>query len=215
MNEMTYFLIVWFIFVASFYIYRMNKQDIFRKKVDNILRLIDTSLDIYADTYIVEGMKTYPKDLEEIREHLVKHGLDFYKEFCIRKDFILIYLPIKENDKIVRYTLAIINRHCEAFYSNRSLGGTSEVLQSLSEMDINYLKKCNSISRHFLLRNIFMILYFIFVLLTLFIPFLGLDEVPVYNVIYLCAINIILVYINIKDKTSLDNEIFKFIYQQR
>lgn len=60
-----------------------------------------------------------------------------------------------------------------------------------------------------------MILYFIFVLLTLFIPFLGLDEVPVYNVIYLCAINIILVYINIKDKTSLDNEIFKFIYQQR
>lgn len=46
-------------------------------------------------------------------------------------------------------------------------------------------------------------------------PFLGLDEVHVYNVIYLCAINIILVYLNIKDKTNLDNEICKFIYQQR
>lgn len=215
MNEMTYFFIVWFIFVASFYIYRMNKQVIFKRKVDNILRLIDTSLDIYAHTHIVEGIKFYPKNLEEIREHLVKHGLDFYKEFCIRKDFILIYSPIKENDKIVRYTLAIINRHCEVFYSNRSLGGTNEVLQSLSEMDINYLKKCNIISRYFLLKNIFMILYFLFVFLTVLMPFLGLDEVHVYNVIYLCAINIILVYLNIKDKTNLDNEICKFIYQQR
>ena len=66
---------------------------------------LKSSLDYYANYHIVDGIKTYPESLNDIQEELVKHSFKFYSEFCVQKDFMLVYVSIKINNKIVQYTL--------------------------------------------------------------------------------------------------------------
>lgn len=65
-------------------LYRYTKERRFKNKASYMLRMIDTSLDYYANCHIIDGIKTYPESLNDIREELVKHNFKFYSEFCVR-----------------------------------------------------------------------------------------------------------------------------------
>lgn len=142
-------------------LYRYTKERRFKNKASYMLRMIDTSLDYYANCHIIDGIKTYPESLNDIREELVKHNFKFYSEFCVQKDFMLVYVPTKINNKIVQYTLAMVNTDCQIFYSNRSTGGENEIIKFISKENTKKLKKYNAISKYFKDGTIFMIfLYF-------------------------------------------------------
>ena len=166
MNEVTeiglYFnlLITIMVILIGINFYKYTKERRFKNKASYMLRLIDTSLDYYANYHIVDGIKTYPESLNDIQEELVKHSFKFYSEFCVQKDFMLVYVPIKINNKIVQYTLAIVNTNCQIFYSNRSVGGENEIIKFISKEDNNNLKRYDAISRYFVnKKNLSVFLY--------------------------------------------------------
>ena len=165
-------------------LYRYTKERRFKNKASYMLRMIDTSLDYYANCHIVDGIKTYPESLNDIREELVKHSFNFYSEFCIQKDFMLVYVPTKINNKIAQYTLAIINTNCQIFYSNRSTGGENEIIKFISKEDNNNLKRYDAISKYFINRRIFLFFYMLFIAIFFFMIY---SNVLISNEIYLIA----------------------------
>lgn len=198
-------------------LYRYTKERRFKNKASYMLRMIDTSLDYYANCHIVDGIKTYPESLNDIREELVKHSFNFYSEFCIQKDFMLVYVPTKINNKIAQYTLAIINTNCQIFYSNRSTGGENEIIKFISKEDNNNLKRYDAISKYFINRRIFLFFYMLFIAIFFFMIY---SNVLISNEIYLIAclllVNLLLsffyfVYKNLFCNEILANEVSLFI----
>lgn len=173
-----------------------------------MLRMIDTSLDYYANCHIVDGIKTYPESLNDIQEELVKHSFKFYSEFCIQKDFMLVYVPTKINNKIAQYTLAIINTNCQIFYSNRSTGGENEIIKFISKEDNNNLKRYDAISKYFINRRIFLFFYMLFIAIFFFMIY---SNVLISNEIYLIAclllVNLLLSFFYFVYKDLFCNEI--------
>lgn len=165
-------------------LYRYTKERRFKNKASYMLRMIDTSLDYYANCHIIDGIKTYPESLNDIREELVKHNFKFYSEFCVQKDFMLVYVPTKINNKIVQYTLAMVNTDCQIFYSNRSTGGENEIIKFISKEDNNNLKRYDAISRYFINRRIFLFFYMLFIAIFFFMIY---NNVLISNEIYLIA----------------------------
>lgn len=201
-------------------LYRYTKERRFKNKASYMLRMIDTSLDYYANCHIVDGIKTYPESLNDIREELVKHSFNFYSEFCIQKDFMLVYVPTKINNKIAQYTLAIINTNCQIFYSNRSTGGENEIIKFISKENTKKLKKYNAISKYFKDGTIFMI-FSVFWIVILF--HIACSDILFSNEIHLifCLLlaDILLCYFNFVHKNSfcndiLANEVSKFIFDR-
>ena len=189
-------------------LYRYTKERRFKNKASYMLRMIDTSLDYYANCHIVDGIKTYPESLNDIREELVKHSFNFYSEFCIQKDFMLVYVPTKINNKIAQYTLAIINTNCQIFYSNRSTGGENEIIKFISKEDNNNLKRYDAISRYFINRRIFLFFYMLFIAIFFFMIY---SNVLISNEIYLIAclllVNLLLSFFYFVYKDLFCNEI--------
>jgi len=183
-------------------LYRYTKERRFKNKASYMLRMIDTSLDYYANCHIVDGIKTYPESLNDIREELVKHSFNFYSEFCIQKDFMLVYVPTKINNKIAQYTLAIINTNCQIFYSNRSTGGENEIIKFISKEDNNNLKRYDAISKYFINRRIFLFFYMLFIAIFFFMIY---SNVLISNEIYLIAclllVNLLLSFFTLCIKT--------------
>ena len=202
-------------------LYKYTKECMFKNKASYMLRMIDTSLDYYTNCHIIDGVKTYPESLNEIREELVKHGFKFYSEFCVQKDFMLVYVPIKINNKIVQYTLAMVNTNCQIFYSNRSTGGENEIIKFISKEDIKILKKYNAISKHLKNGTVFM-LFVVFLMVILFRIacsniILFSNEIHLINCLLL--VNLLLCYFNFVHKNSFCNNIFankvsKFIFDR-
>ena len=189
-------------------LYRYTKERRFKNKASYMLRMIDTSLDYYANCHIVDGIKTYPESLNDIREELVKHSFNFYSEFCIQKDFMLVYVPTKINNKIAQYTLAIINTNCQIFYSNRSTGGENEIIKFISKEDNNNLKRYDAISKYFINRRIFLFFYMLFIAIFFFMIY---SNVLIRNEIYLIAclllVNLLLSFFYFVYKDLFCNEI--------
>lgn len=189
-------------------LYRYTKERRFKNKASYMLRMIDTSLDYYANCHIVDGIKTYPESLNDIREELVKHSFNFYSEFCIQKDFMLVYVPTKINNKIAQYTLAIINTNCQIFYSNRSTGGENEIIKFISKEDNNNLKRYDAISKYFINRRIFLFFYMLFIAIFFFMIY---SNVLIGNEIYLIAclllVNLLLSFFYFVYKDLFCNEI--------
>lgn len=189
-------------------LYRYTKERRFKNKASYMLRMIDTSLDYYANCHIVDGIKTYPESLNDIREELVKHSFNFYSEFCIQKDFMLVYVPTKINNKIAQYTLAIINTNCQIFYSNRSTGGENEIIKFISKEDNNNLKRYDAISKYFINRRIFLFFYMLFIAIFFFMIY---SNVLISNEIYLIAclllVNLLLSFFYFVYKDLFCNEI--------
>lgn len=189
-------------------LYRCTKERRFKNKASYMLRLIDTSLDYYANYHIVDGIKTYPESLNDIQEELVKHSFKFYSEFCIQKDFMLVYVPTKINNKIAQYTLAIINTNCQIFYSNRSTGGENEIIKFISKEDNNNLKRYDAISKYFINRRIFLFFYMLFIAIFFFMIY---SNVLISNEIYLIAclllVNLLLSFFYFVYKDLFCNEI--------
>lgn len=208
MNEVTeiglYFnlLITIMVILTGINLYKYTKECKFKNKASYMLRLIDTSLDYYANYHIVDGIKTYPESLNDIREELVKHSFNFYSEFCIQKDFMLVYVPTKINNKIAQYTLAIINTNCQIFYSNRSTGGENEIIKFISKEDNNNLKRYDAISKYFINRRIFLFFYMLFIAIFFFMIY---SNVLISNEIYLIAclllVNLLLSFFTLCIKT--------------
>lgn len=189
-------------------LYRYTKERRFKNKASYMFRMIDTSLDYYANCHIVDGIKTYPESLNDIREELVKHSFNFYSEFCIQKDFMLVYVPTKINNKIAQYTLAIINTNCQIFYSNRSTGGENEIIKFISKEDNNNLKRYDAISKYFINRRIFLFFYMLFIAIFFFMIY---SNVLISNEIYLIAclllVNLLLSFFYFVYKDLFCNEI--------
>ena len=189
-------------------LYRYTKERRFKNKASYMLRMIDTSLDYYANCHIVDGIKTYPESLNDIREELVKHSFNFYSEFCIQKDFMLVYVPTKINNKIAQYTLAIINTNCQIFYSNRSTGGENEIIKFISKEDNNNLKRYDAISKYFINRRIFLFFYMLFIAIFFFMIY---SNVLISNEIFLIAclllVNLLLSFFYFVYKDLFCNEI--------
>lgn len=189
-------------------LYRYTKERRFKNKASYMLRMIDTSLDYYANCHIVDGIKTYPESLNDIQEELVKHSFKFYSEFCIQKDFMLVYVPTKINNKIAQYTLAIINTNCQIFYSNRSTGGENEIIKFISKEDNNNLKRYDAISKYFINRRIFLFFYMLFIAIFFFMIY---SNVLISNEIYLIAclllVNLLLSFFYFVYKDLFCNEI--------
>lgn len=189
-------------------LYRYTKERRFKNKSSYMLRMIDTSLDYYANCHIVDGIKTYPESLNDIREELVKHSFNFYSEFCIQKDFMLVYVPTKINNKIVQYTLAMVNTDCQIFYSNRSTGGENEIIKFISKEDNNNLKRYDAISKYFINRRIFLFFYMLFIAIFFFMIY---SNVLISNEIYLIAclllVNLLLSFFYFVYKDLFCNEI--------
>lgn len=189
-------------------LYRYTKERRFKNKASYMLRMIDTSLDYYANCHIVDGIKTYPESLNDIREELVKHSFNFYSEFCIQKDFMLVYVPTKINNKIAQYTLAIINTNCQIFYSNRSTGGENEIIKFISKEDNNNLKRYDAISKYFINRRSFLFFYMLFIAIFFFMIY---SNVLISNEIYLIAclllVNLLLSFFYFVYKDLFCNEI--------
>lgn len=189
-------------------LYRYTKERRFKNKASYMLRMIDTSLDYYANCHIIDGIKTYPESLNDIREELVKHSFNFYSEFCIQKDFMLVYVPTKINNKIAQYTLAIINTNCQIFYSNRSTGGENEIIKFISKEDNNNLKRYDAISKYFINRRIFLFFYMLFIAIFFFMIY---SNVLISNEIYLIAclllVNLLLSFFYFVYKDLFCNEI--------
>ena len=189
-------------------LYRYTKERRFKNKASYMLRMIDTSLDYYANCHIVDGIKTYPESLNDIREELVKHSFNFYSEFCVQKDFMLVYVPTKINNKIAQYTLAIINTNCQIFYSNRSTGGENEIIKFISKEDNNNLKRYDAISKYFINRRIFLFFYMLFIAIFFFMIY---SNVLISNEIYLIAclllVNLLLSFFYFVYKDLFCNEI--------
>ncbi len=189
-------------------LYRYTKERRFKNKASYMLRMIDTSLDYYANCHIIDGIKTYPESLNDIREELVKHSFNFYSEFCIQKDFMLVYVPTKINNKIAQYTLAIVNTNCQIFYSNRSTGGENEIIKFISKEDNNNLKRYDAISRYFINRRIFLFFYMLFIAIFFFMIY---SNVLISNEIYLIAclllVNLLLSFFYFVYKDLFCNEI--------
>lgn len=189
-------------------LYRYTKERRFKNKASYMHRMIDTSLDYYANCHIVDGIKTYPESLNDIREELVKHSFNFYSEFCIQKDFMLVYVPTKINNKIAQYTLAIINTNCQIFYSNRSTGGENEIIKFISKEDNNNLKRYDAISKYFINRRIFLFFYMLFIAIFFFMIY---SNVLISNEIYLIAclllVNLLLSFFYFVYKDLFCNEI--------
>lgn len=189
-------------------LYRYTKERRFKNKASYMLRMIDTLLDYYANCHIVDGIKTYPESLNDIREELVKHSFNFYSEFCIQKDFMLVYVPTKINNKIAQYTLAIINTNCQIFYSNRSTGGENEIIKFISKEDNNNLKRYDAISKYFINRRIFLFFYMLFIAIFFFMIY---SNVLISNEIYLIAclllVNLLLSFFYFVYKDLFCNEI--------
>lgn len=189
-------------------LYRYTKERRFKNKASYMLRMIDTSLDYYANYHIVDGIKTYPESLNDIREELVKHSFNFYSEFCIQKDFMLVYVPTKINNKIAQYTLAIVNTNCQIFYSNRSTGGENEIIKFISKEDNNNLKRYDAISKYFINRRIFLFFYMLFIAIFFFMIY---SNVLISNEIYLIAclllVNLLLSFFYFVYKDLFCNEI--------
>lgn len=201
-------------------LYRYTKERRFKNKASYMLRMIDTSLDYYANCHIIDGIKTYPESLNDIREELVKHNFKFYSEFCVQKDFMLVYVPTKINNKTVQYTLAMVNTDCQIFYSNRSTGGENEIIKFISKENTNKLKKYNAISKYFKDGTIFMI-FSVFWIVILF--HIACSDILFSNEIHLifCLLlaDILLCYFNFVHKNSfcndiLANEVSKFIFDR-
>lgn len=226
MNEMAeielYFtlLMTTMVILIGINLYKYTKECMFKNKASYMLRMIDTSLDYYANCHIIDGVKTYPESLNEIREELVKHGFKFYSEFCVQKDFMLVYVPTKINNKIVQYTLAMVNTNCQIFYSNRSTGGENEIIKFISKEDIKILKKYNAISKHLKNGTVFM-LFAVFWIVILFhiacSSILFSNEIHLINCLLL--VNLLLCYFNFVHKNSFCNDIFankvsKFIFNR-
>lgn len=214
MNEVTeigwYFnlLITIMVILTGINLYKYTKECKFKNKASYMLRLIDNSLDYYANYHIVDGIKTYPESLNDIREELVKHSFNFYSEFCIQKDFMLVYVPTKINNKIAQYTLAIINTNCQIFYSNRSTGGENEIIKFISKEDNNNLKRYDAISKYFINRRIFLFFYMLFIAIFFFMIY---SNVLISNEIYLIAclllVNLLLSFFYFVYKDLFCNEI--------
>ena len=214
MNEVTeiglYFnlLITIMVILTGINLYKYTKECKFKNKASYMLRLIDTSLDYYANYHIVDGIKTYPESLNDIREELVKHNFKFYSEFCVQKDFMLVYVPTKINNKIAQYTLAIVNTNCQIFYSNRSTGGENEIIKFISKENTKKLKKYNAISKYFKDGTIFMI-FSVFWIVILF--HIACSDILFSNEIHLifCLLlaDILLCYFNFVHKNSFCNDI--------
>lgn len=214
MNEVTeigwYFnlLITIMVILTGINLYKYTKECKFKNKASYMLRLIDTSLDYYANYHIVDGIKTYPESLNDIQEELVKHSFKFYSEFCIQKDFMLVYVPTKINNKIAQYTLAIINTNCQIFYSNRSTGGENEIIKFISKEDNNNLKRYDAISKYFINRRIFLFFYMLFIAIFFFMIY---SNVLISNEIYLIAclllVNLLLSFFYFVYKDLFCNEI--------
>lgn len=189
-------------------LYRCTKERRFKNKASYMLRMIDTSLDYYANCHIIDGIKTYPESLNDIREELVKHNFKFYSEFCVQKDFMLVYVPTKINNKIAQYTLAIINTNCQIFYSNRSTGGENEIIKFISKEDNNNLKRYDAISKYFINRRIFLFFYMLFIAIFFFMIY---SNVLISNEIYLIAclllVNLLLSFFYFVYKDLFCNEI--------
>lgn len=226
MNEVTeiglYFnlLITIMVILTGINLYKYTKECKFKNKASYMLRLIDTSLDYYANYHIVDGIKTYPESLNDIREELVKHNFKFYSEFCVQKDFMLVYVPTKINNKIAQYTLSIVNTNCQIFYSNRSTGGENEIIKFISKENTKKLKKYNAISKYFKDGTIFMI-FSVFWIVILF--HIACSDILFSNEIHLifCLLlaDILLCYFNFVHKNSfcndiLANEVSKFIFDR-
>lgn len=189
-------------------LYRYTKERRFKNKASYMLRMIDTSLDYYANCHIIDGIKTYPESLNDIREELVKHNFKFYSEFCVQKDFMLVYVPTKINNKIVQYTLAMVNTDCQIFYSNRSTGGENEIIKFISKEDNNNLKRYDAISKYFINRRIFLFFYMLFIAIFFFMIY---SNVLISNEIYLIAclllVNLLLSFFYFVYKDLFCNEI--------
>lgn len=189
-------------------LYRCTKERRFKNKASYMLRMIDTSLDYYANCHIIDGIKTYPESLNDIREELVKHNFKFYSEFCVQKDFMLVYVPTKINNKIVQYTLAMVNTDCQIFYSNRSTGGENEIIKFISKENTKKLKKYNAISKYFINRRIFLFFYMLFIAIFFFMIY---SNVLISNEIYLIAclllVNLLLSFFYFVYKDLFCNEI--------
>lgn len=146
--------------------------------------------------------------LNDIREELVKHSFNFYSEFCIQKDFMLVYVPTKINNKIAQYTLAIVNTNCQIFYSNRSTGGENEIIKFISKEDNNNLKRYDAISRYFINRRIFLFFCMLFTAILLLMIYSNvLVSNEIYLIVCLLLVNLLLSFLNFVYKDLFCNEI--------
>ena len=73
----------------------------------------------YADEHITDGIKIYPNKLNNIKDKLISEGIDFYKDFCICKNIVIVYkhIPITQSNKITKYLLSIIDTNYKIYYS--------------------------------------------------------------------------------------------------
>ena len=79
-------------------LYRYTKERRFKNKASYMLRMIDTSLDYYANCHIIDGIKTYPESLNDIREELVKHNFKYGVESVKNKGTKFYFYISKANE---------------------------------------------------------------------------------------------------------------------
>ena len=98
------FLLVMIIILVIICLYKKYKDYKLRKKILHILNIIDMFLIKYADEHITDGIKIYPNKLNNIKDKLISEGIDFYKDFCICKNIVIVYkhIPITQSNKITK-----------------------------------------------------------------------------------------------------------------
>lgn len=177
------FLLVMIIILVIICLYKKYKDYKLRKKILHILNIIDMFLIKYADEHITDGIKIYPNKLNNIKDKLISEGIDFYKDFCICKNIVIVY---KHED---------------------------EVIKTINENDVRYLKNYDVKINYYFFMSLCFIFNLILICLDIIIIFYidYLDVINIFNLFNLISINIILFYISFKYRIILYTKLYKFI----
>ena len=209
------FLLVMIIILVIICLYKKYKDYKLRKKILHILNIIDMFLIKYADEHITDGVKIYPNKLNNIKDKLISEGIDFYKDFCICKNIVIVYkhIPITQSNKITKYLLSIIDTNYKIYYSKNSIIDEDEVIKTINENDVRYLKNYDIKINYYFFMSLCLIFNLILICLDIIIIFYidYLDVINIFNLFNLISINIILFYISFKYRITLNTKLYKFI----
>lgn len=189
-----------------------------KKRILHILNIIDMSLMAYSNCNIIDGVKIYPDKLNDIKDKLISAGIEFYKEFCICKNIVIIYkhIPITQNNKNTRYLLSIIDTNYTIYYSQNSIIDENEVINTINENDIKYLKNYDVKINYYFFMSLCFIFNLILICLDIDIIFYidYFDIINVFSLFYLLTISVLLGYISFKYKIILKTKLYKFIHNK-
>lgn len=197
------YLLIMIVILVIICLYKKYKDYKLRKRIIHILNIIDMSLIKYADEHITDGIRIYPKKLNNIKDKLISEGIDFYKDFCIY-------------NKNTRYLLSIIDTNYTIYYSQNSIVDENEVINAINENDIKYLKNYDVKINYYFFMSLCFIFNLILICLDIDIIFYidYFDITNVFSLFYLLTISVLLGYISFKYKIILKTKLYKFIHNK-